>query len=180
MKGRSYEDIYGPEKAAELRAMRRNKAKESKLGSRLKGKSYLEIHGESKTKELKQVRAKQGPNLTKNLKGKTYEEFYGEKKAKELKKLRSKSRGGLHLGFDRGKNWNTQRKKALKRDNYRCQDCGVKARLDVHHLIPYRFKKSNALKGLISLCRSCHFKWDRKWRKENRNSLTQPQPVQRN
>lgn len=71
----------------------------------------------------------------------------------------------------RGKGWFTQRKKALKRDNYICQECGVTQEkhieyygreLTVHHKIPYRFFngdiKANKLDNLITLCVSCHGK----------------------
>lgn len=66
-----------------------------------------------------------------------------------------------------GPNWRSQRKKARKRDNYICQDCGIKendygSELSVHHIIPFRefngdWKKANELSNLISLCEyPCH------------------------
>ena len=175
MKGRTYEDIYGPEKAAQLRLQRSLKAKETKLGSRFKGKTYLEIMGPEKAASVIISRSKNAHHLLKNVRGKTYEEIYGPIRGKALKKKRS---GNNHwmwkngISAYRGKNWGVQRKKTLKRDKYTCQDCkktGVP--LDVHHLIPYRLKKSNAIKGLISLCRNCHTKWDKRWRKENPHSF---------
>lgn len=68
---------------------------------------------------------------------------------------------------DRGPNWNEQKTKARRRDNYQCQNCGVHESelnelLSVHHIKPYRefddWKEANKLDNLISLCRSCHAK----------------------
>jgi len=74
-----------------------------------------------------------------------------------------------------GKNWQQQREKARERDEYKCQDCGVceqelQRQLDVHHIKPlhdYRdgsddewWKGANKLNNLITLCQSCHKKWE--------------------
>jgi hypothetical protein len=71
----------------------------------------------------------------------------------------------------RGEKWYIQRKKALERDNYKCQRCGKTqeqiidsdhqfTRPDVHHIIPFRrFDKpieANKLQNLICLCKTCH------------------------
>ena len=64
----------------------------------------------------------------------------------------------------RGSNWGSQRRKALKRDNYSCRLCGSKEDLVVHHIIPFRvfgaekYREANKLSNLITLCRSCHGK----------------------
>lgn len=66
-----------------------------------------------------------------------------------------------------GPNWLSQRRMARKRDNYTCQDCGIKeeeygSELSVHHLMPFRdfngdWKKANELSNLITLCEyPCH------------------------
>lgn len=61
----------------------------------------------------------------------------------------------------RGPNWQAQRRKALKRDNYTCQHCANPAD-NVHHIMPFRYfgmkryKEANDLGNLISLCESCH------------------------
>lgn len=68
-----------------------------------------------------------------------------------------------------GPNWINQRRKARKRDNYICQDCGIneeeyRSELSVHHKIPFRnfmgdWKKANSLSNLITLCEyPCHRK----------------------
>jgi hypothetical protein len=75
-----------------------------------------------------------------------------------------------------GHNWNQQRRKALKRDQYRCQACGKTAadlyrEPDVHHIKPIgKFKReydepkwwelANELKNLITFCPPCHREWE--------------------
>lgn len=60
-KGKTYEELYGKEKAEELKMKRRITASNKKLTEESRGK------------------------INKNKKGKTYEEIYGEEKAKEIK-----------------------------------------------------------------------------------------------
>jgi hypothetical protein len=70
--------------------------------------------------------------------------------------------GLSHLYPGRGKNWHSQRKKALKRDNYTCKVCHKqKKRMHVHHIIPYihfenNWKTANKLSNLVTLCPNCH------------------------
>lgn len=53
--------------------------------------------------------------------------------------------------------------KALERDGFKCQECGKKDVLDVHHIdgkgstfpVP---EQNNSIENLITLCRSCHRK----------------------
>lgn len=75
-----------------------------------------------------------------------------------------------------GRNWPQQRKKALQRDQYRCQRCltGVnelKRQPDVHHIrrikwfkknydAPEWYEKGNELENLVCFCHSCHQKWE--------------------
>lgn len=81
---------------------------------------------------------------------------------------------GGEYGRYYGPNWNAQRRKARKRDGYKCQSCGLPQRkngkaLDVHHIKPFRefdyitgqnnhYLSANALDNLVSLCTSCHKK----------------------
>ena len=76
-----------------------------------------------------------------------------------------------------GPNWHRQRRRARKRDGYRCQHCGIAQKkngkaLDVHHIVPFRtfgyipgqndnYKQANDLSNLVSLCRSCHIRAER-------------------
>ena len=68
-----------------------------------------------------------------------------------------------------GDRWQEVRNEVRKRDDYECQDCGVKENaldreLDVHHIIPLRTfdtpEQANKLDNLLSLCQSCHSKWE--------------------
>jgi len=73
-----------------------------------------------------------------------------------------------------GPNWHRQRRKALERDNHKCQDCGVRSEefrqeLSVHHIIPRSefmrrgeldYQSANDLNNLVSLCEDCHKKWE--------------------
>ncbi len=64
-------------------------------------------------------------------------------------------------GYERGDDWDTQRKLCYKRDKYICQDCGIvrsKTLLAAHHLIGYRYTMNNDLSNLITLCFPCHGK----------------------
>jgi len=66
-----------------------------------------------------------------------------------------------------GENWLSQRRLALKRDNYTCQKCGktkddLGKNPDVHHKKSFRkfglenYIQANDLKNLICLCGKCH------------------------
>mgnify|MGYP002760721558 FL=1 len=55
--------------------------------------------------------------------------------------------------------WAQIRKKALERDEYECQYCGVEepvAMLEVHHIIPVRLDGGDELENLVTLCQRCH------------------------
>jgi hypothetical protein len=58
----------------------------------------------------------------------------------------------------RGDDWDIMRKKALKRDNYKCQFCGKTRKVVVHHIVGYNVSEDNSLDNLITLCVSCHVK----------------------
>lgn len=66
-----------------------------------------------------------------------------------------------------GPNWHSQRRKALKRDDYTCQVCGATDYLHVHHIKPFatfnyitgyndNYLKANRLSNLVTLCQCCH------------------------
>lgn len=68
---------------------------------------------------------------------------------------------------NRGRNWWSQRRAALRRDNHTCQLCGRRPKIherrviDVHHIKPYKdfngdYLAANELMNLITLCRPCH------------------------
>ena len=49
------------------------------------------------------------------------------------------------------------------RDNNTCKICGLKGgqRLPVHHIIPFKISMDNSPKNLITLCNSCHAKFEK-------------------
>ena len=71
----------------------------------------------------------------------------------------------------RGNDWETLRKEIYKRDNYICQDCGVKCIskrdatnknsdkiIQCHHIVNYKKGRNNDKSNLITLCLKCHLK----------------------
>lgn len=84
-------------------------------------------------------------------------------------------RGAAHPQWTGGekywkhKEWFEIRDQVRLRDNYTCQDCGLKEEesynlynspLQVHHIIPYQVCKKHEPDNLITLCLSCHSKAD--------------------
>jgi len=62
-----------------------------------------------------------------------------------------------------GDGWSKIRYLVYMRDRFSCQHCGCKNRiLDVHHKVPFLFSFDNSLSNLITLCRSCHSKEDKR------------------
>lgn len=60
--------------------------------------------------------------------------------------------------------WQKKRKEALRRSNYKCEDCGsTKSGLEVHHCIYLKDREPWEYNGnsLIVVCTSCH-----QWRQE--------------
>lgn len=95
--------------------------------------------------------------------------------------------GGGELYY--GPNWNTQRRKAIKRDGHRCIDCGIDRQklrdelnqgLCVHHIKPFRlfgierYKEANHLENLATLCPSCHHRWEWRDNRPRKKRKTQP------
>lgn len=48
----------------------------------------------------------------------------------------------------------------LRRDNYRCVNCGSERNINVHHIIGLRMNESESvdISSMVTLCRSCHSK----------------------
>ena len=67
---------------------------------------------------------------------------------------------------NKGGSWEKNRREALERANYACENPSCDENVeslgrnpDVHHIVPYKFKEKydvNDLSNLIVLCRSCH------------------------
>jgi 5-methylcytosine-specific restriction endonuclease McrA len=74
----------------------------------------------------------------------------------------------------RTRRWRALRLEALRRDGFRCQDCGARGRLEVHHVRSVREAPELGfdLANLKSLCPSCHV---RETRRELGQAPTTPQ-----
>lgn len=64
------------------------------------------------------------------------------------------------------------RHRILKRDGYKCTECGNTQKLEVHHKWPRRQGGSDSEKNLVTVCRLCHRKKEsfidrirRRWKK---------------
>ena len=67
--------------------------------------------------------------------------------------------------------WNTQNRAARARDGHQCRLCGSTDRIQVHHIIPYRYSHSHDLDNLVTLCRSCHSREELKVNGASRDGL---------
>ena len=56
--------------------------------------------------------------------------------------------------------WMVVRLEAKRRDDWRCQRCGAKGRLEVHHIkrVKEHPELAYTLKNLMTLCGACHAK----------------------
>lgn len=63
-----------------------------------------------------------------------------------------------------GANWDEKRRTVLARDDGRCQSCGRRDDLHIHHVTPLREfdapEDANYLDNLVTLCADCHNKWE--------------------
>ncbi len=151
-RGKTYEEIYGEERAAKERESRRLGNRRAKAG--IKPPHLMELQ-----KEIAEKR-----------RGKTYEEIYGANAVDEVHKRQTALRKTWedrpkksdlrpkHNSDHRYVDW---RKAVFERDKYTCQQCYQRGgRLQAHHLSSWskypdlRYEVSNGL----TLCRDCHAK----------------------
>ena len=55
-------------------------------------------------------------------------------------------------------NWQELRELTLKRDGYKCRQCGATSNLEVCHIISLSRGGSSILDNLITKCHQCHAK----------------------
>lgn len=55
-----------------------------------------------------------------------------------------------------GKDWRKTRKDVLKRDSFKCTNCGDDKMLEIHHKKRWLDSGENGLDNLVTLCRKCH------------------------
>jgi hypothetical protein len=69
-----------------------------------------------------------------------------------------------------GWEWRKRRAECYERDNWTCQDCGVKCtskgprRIQAHHVIGRRNGGTDDLSNLVTLCLSCHHKREHRYK----------------
>lgn len=56
----------------------------------------------------------------------------------------------------RGRQGERLRSLALERDGWKCQRCGARGELQVHHLVPLAIGGSNVLENMETVCLPCH------------------------
>lgn len=119
IKRRTYEEMYGKERAKEIRGKMSNSIRTSKKFIKWKkematderfvrwrkewtsfqrGKTYEDIYGEERGQELRKKtrKAMTKANRTR-MKGKTYEEIYGKEKAAEIRRKISSAKTGQNM-----------------------------------------------------------------------------------
>lgn len=108
-----------------------------------------------------------------------YECFREWRRAHDFKGPNHPAWKGGYDNFSYGPNWTEQREKALERDQYQCQLCGMhesehhdryNQSLHVHHLISINYfhpidseegyENMNRVSNLVSLCYRCHSIWE--------------------
>ncbi len=172
LKGRTYEEIHGKEKAKELRLEKAENA------HRQKGKPKPGVSKALKGRIFPHMYIK---NVPSHRKGLSIIDEYGEKRAREIeeKKLNARIKNKTTFKGEYNPNWqggisyepysqlfNQQLKDKIRvRDNFICQICGIPElecdkRLHIHH-INYN-KKNSEMDNLISLCPKCHTKTNHK------------------
>ena len=63
--------------------------------------------------------------------------------------------GGEYRQYIRSDEWEKKREERLKKDGYKCQECGTAKNLEVHH-ITYERLGNEDINDLITLCKECH------------------------
>ncbi len=186
LKGKTYEDIYGLEKAKILKSQKFKTVKRIGHTSEKRGKTFEEIYGIEKASEIKSKLS----NFERILKrkdllcecGKIFKDILSSKRRYcSLKCYWKYSKCGDNFRAKLGNfklqnnpNWqgglsfepypiefnSDLKKKIYIRDNYSCRLCGSKKIILCHH-IDYN-KDNNIEENLITLCKSCHAKTNNK------------------
>lgn len=137
----------------------RQKSEHSAFG--LCGKCYRKKYRKEHYEEIHAYRRKNAKKI------KEYRKEYQNKNRDRIriinkewvKRNKHKNREINKLAVNK-KRFSGNREKVLKRDKYRCQICGTKEKLAIHHLDGIGYyserKVNNSLENLIVLCSSCH------------------------
>lgn len=150
-RGKTYEEIYGEDRADQERKNRQEGNKRAKAGKRPPHLLVLQ------------------QQIAEERKGKTYEEIYGEERAKQEVKQRSQSlkatakakgrKNDIRPKHNGGFEYDEWRKAVFQRDDYTCQRCGQRGgRLHAHHIkawAEYPELRYDVANG-ITYCAKCH------------------------
>jgi hypothetical protein len=134
MTGKTYEEMYGIEKASFLKNKRRlakqnktftqlygeEKAKEAanKISESKKNKTYEEQFGKDKAEQLRTNHSKRLKGKPSTRKGKSYEEIYGSEKAKEMKQNRKGRTWEEIFGVEKAQQMKQDRRNAMLGKTY--------------------------------------------------------------
>lgn len=139
-----------------------------KLSKAHKGRRLTEEHkNRTKINSPKILLGKHNSPQTEFKKGHKHSEETKRKISESHKKIinwnyvdgRSKRLSPARYGDD----WDKIRYLIYLKDRFTCQHCGIQGkRLDVHHKIPFLISFDNSLNNLITLCRPCHMKEERR------------------
>lgn len=109
----------------------------------------------------------------------TFERFFGSwnNALEDVGFTLNKLRDGNRRDIKYGRSWSRSlKRKVWERDEYRCQAClssesELGQKPDIHHIRPVKeweteqeHEKMNSLDNLICLCRSCHRRFQSRWR----------------
>lgn len=70
---------------------------------------------------------------------------------------RTRSRKEWYRSYLRSSHWRAVRLQAVQRAGHRCEECGVRGRLEVHHLTYERLGRERDT-DIAALCPACHRK----------------------
>jgi len=157
-----------------------NRLKKNNINTSRKGKEFSKEH--IKNISLSHIGSK-GYWLGKKRSLEDVEKFrkshLGKKQSEELILKRIK-KGKEHYNWQggitpltrrrtKGTFWKRIADEIRIRDNNTCRICllkGNKTKLPVHHIIPFKISQDNSPKNLITLCQSCHMKFENKIKEE--------------
>jgi hypothetical protein len=103
---------------------------------------------------------------------KTYQKYFGswnnalDQAGLEINRLPISELAGTGEDYY-GENWYKKRRETVERDVHACRVCGNDGSVHVHHIKPRRkfddVSNSNTLDNLITLCPSCHGRFEGRW-----------------
>lgn len=148
--------------AAEMRKTAHSPEAKAKFSAKMKGRTP--------PNKGKKMSEEQRQKLTEQRQDPEYRRHQSERQKGEKSPL---WRGGYDSRSPRGWEWRQRRLECYARDNWTCQDCGVKCssgrgahrsatRIQAHHVIRRRDGGLDDLSNLVTLCAGCHTRRDQR------------------